>query len=1098
MSETTVATLLFTDLVDSTALSQRLGEDRAEALRREHTQALRDAVGATGGEEVKHMGDGIMAAFTSPSDALRCAIGMQQAVERQNRTLPEPLGLRVGLHVGEVTQDGGDYFGTAVVVAERLCRRADGGQIFTTDVLRALVGSRGGHTFKELGPLELKGIDDPVQSYDLQWEPLAAEVPLPSFFLSVERPFFVGRTEEHEQLRTEWTRAAHERRVALLAGEPGIGKTRLCTELAFEAHEQGAVVLYGRCDEDPSISYQPFAEALRHYVEHCPDDELRTHVADHGGEITLIVPELVKRIPDAPPPIDPQTIDPTADRDAERYRLFEAVAGLLIQATERAPLLLVLDDLHWATRPTLLLLRHLIRGSVSRRLFVLGTYRDTDLSRSHPLAEMLADWRRELDVERISLSGLSEAGVLDFVQAASDQAAGVELAALATELYGETEGNPFFTGQVLRHLVESGLVYRRDERWTYDGSVSDLRIPEGVREVIGRRLSRLSEGTNRALAVAAVIGSDFELGVLERVPDALSHGDPLDAVDEAMQARIIVEVPEGRGRYRFTHTLVRQTLYEELSSARRARIHRSVGEAIEERYAADLGPHIAFLARHFGEGARSGDISKAAAYATEAARQALARAAYEEVIQLCERGAHVLDLDDAPRDAERATLLALSVEARFSLLDVSAIEDGAEALRLAMRAGSLEVMARVAAYYGAMAPFAGRSEEAVELCRQALALLEDHPALQVQVLFALIFLGQATASGEGEALSDHAVELARVSGDAWSLGAAIFTRAFLFRDSLAPAEVLAFSEELFVCAEAVGGVNELAESHRLRRVARLAVGDRRRYEEDSAAVGRLGEQTRNGLYQVVGIATPAILASLDGRFADVEPLLREYMTRWGHSPVIQVAYAYRVIGVRYEQGLFDGALQMARRLLAAGSGRLLPARSFVALIGAAMGDDEGARADLDYLAQNDFGDLVRAGSHLTSYANLAEVTCILGDDERAARLYELMPKRSRELILNGDAWFPSGSIDRTIGILAGTIGRFDEAETRFEAALDFEESIPARALATRTRYCFARMLHARKDSGDVERAAQLLDSCITNAREFGMADLLAKAETLRG
>lgn len=173
MSETTVVTLLFTDLVGSTALSQRLGEDRAEDVRRQHTEALRGAVSSSGGREVKHLGDGLMVVFESPSAAAACAVAMQTTVDKHNRKLAEPLGLRVGLHTGEVTRENDDYFGTAVVVAERLCKRCEGGQVFASDVVRALVGSRGGHVFKDIGPLELKGIGEPVHAVELHWEPEA-------------------------------------------------------------------------------------------------------------------------------------------------------------------------------------------------------------------------------------------------------------------------------------------------------------------------------------------------------------------------------------------------------------------------------------------------------------------------------------------------------------------------------------------------------------------------------------------------------------------------------------------------------------------------------------------------------------------------------------------------------------------------------------------------------------------------------------------------------------------------------------------------------------------------------------------------------------
>ncbi len=237
-------------------------------------------------------------------------------------------------------------------------------------------------------------------------------------------------------------------RIALLSGEPGVGKTRLAAELARAAHDDGAIVLYGRCDEELGVPYQPFVEALRPFVAASTPEELAEHAAPYGGDLARLVPQLAERVPDLPEPLH-------ADAETERARQFDAVTSFLASIAATAPVVLVLDDLHWAAKPTLLLLRHLARTDDSMPLLVVGTYRDTDLGRAHPLADMLADFRREVPTERISLQGLDGDEVAEFLAAAAGQALDADGEILARRVHAETEGNPFFLSQVLNHLAES-------------------------------------------------------------------------------------------------------------------------------------------------------------------------------------------------------------------------------------------------------------------------------------------------------------------------------------------------------------------------------------------------------------------------------------------------------------------------------------------------------------------------------------------------------------------------------------------------------------------------------------------------------------------
>jgi len=328
VATTGLVVILFTDLVGSTEVAARLGAERAEELRQTHFAALREGIREHAGTEVKNLGDGLMVAFGAASDAVACAVTMQQAVQRQNRRVRDPLAMRVGVAVGEATHEESDYFGSPVIEASRLCARAEGGQILVTELARALAGTRGGHRFEPLGPMELKGLPEAVPVVQVRWDALADTAPPLPPRLSVDRSLaFIGRAGEREALEAAWKEAEQGAlRVVLLAGEPGVGKTRLATEIALYAHSNGGVVLLGACDEDIAIPYQPFVEALRHLVTVCPHEELTGAVVERGGELTRLLPELPRRVSNLPPP---QGGDP----ETERYLLFSAVVDLLAKVS---------------------------------------------------------------------------------------------------------------------------------------------------------------------------------------------------------------------------------------------------------------------------------------------------------------------------------------------------------------------------------------------------------------------------------------------------------------------------------------------------------------------------------------------------------------------------------------------------------------------------------------------------------------------------------------------------------------------------------------------------------------------------------------------
>ena len=664
-SVTRAVTFMLTDIEGSTAAWEADSGAMAVALAR-HDELVEQIVTSRGGRLIKTRGEGdaTFSVFDRPSGAAAAAMELQDAMAREPWGLREPMRVRVALHTGEAELREGDYFGRAVNRAARLRSLADGAQILCSGATAELVidSLPDDVVLADLGMRQLKNLARPEHVFELRLQATEGNSPTQAPDEPFEKPGlpavltgpgpFVGRVEELERLLSGWrTAVSGGTRAVLIAGEPGVGKTRLAGEWSQQAYGQGAVVLYGRCDEDLGAPYQPFAEALRSLMPCIGAKRLR---ALRGVEALLaLVPGLTEVLPDLAAPT-------RADPDTERYALFDAVVAILETASASAPVVLILDDLHWAAKPTLLLLRHLLRFGDHARVQIVGTYRSTDLDRSHPLAAMLADLHRDGTAERINLSGLDGQDVTSYVAEA-----GYHDEDLANALASVTGGNPFFLIEALRHVQESG------------GKWDQSTLPQGVREAVSRRLSRLPEATNKALAAAAVVGSRFAVDLVEQVVEQ----DLVDPFDEACKAGIIIEEPGGR--YRFNHAIVRQSLLAELASVRRMRLHQRIAMALEAQRGSD-DELLAELAHHYFECAWAGNATKAVEYCRRAADQAMARLAYEGAAELYDRALHAMEeLDDELPDREEqvAHLRVARCEASLAAGDVTSATGAISQLR---------------------------------------------------------------------------------------------------------------------------------------------------------------------------------------------------------------------------------------------------------------------------------------------------------------------------------------------------------------------------------------------------------------------------------
>ena len=1058
--------ILFTDAVASTEALSRLGDERFAEVQEAHLGLLREALRSHDGREVKSLGDGLMVAFTGAAEALGCAVAMQQAVEAALRGGEEGLPLRVGVTAGDVTvADDGDVTGSAVVEAARLCAAAKGGQVLGSETLRALAGSRGGHVFTALGPVELKGLAEPVSVVEVGWSPVAgagglAPVPLPPRLAFESAWSFVGRAGEVERLEALWREVVAAVRVALLGGEPGAGKTRLARELAVRAHEQGALVLFGQVDEHLAVAYQPFAEALRHYLANVDEGTRERVLALRGGALARLVPELM---------------DEPMQGQVEAWTIFEALVDWLSAEAGERPVVLVLDDVHWAAKPTLQALVHLIRSDRLSRLLIVATYRDTELDRKHPLSDVLADLRRVDGVERIAVRGLDADGVAAFVRAARGDELDDAARELAAGLSEQTQGNPFFVGQVLRHLAESRAVQEVNGRWVATPGSEGFVVPEGVREVVGRRVSRLSEPAGELLTVAAVTGPEFDTAVVGEVA-----GQPiaqaLDGFDEALASRLVLET-DAPGRLRFAHALVRQTLVDELSTMRRLHLHQQIGLALERRFG-DADSAVGDLARHFAEAAGIGEGERAARYAERAAVQALDRGAAEQAADLFERALELLPPDADHDGLRRDRLYAQLARCDFLLFDQLRLEEHARAWVALGQAQSDEVMLADAATWLPNAWLWRIVPQPADTALLAAALRVDPWGLSLDNRRRLSRLGKWC---DLDASSMRAAVLARIAASlalAMPLG--------LTDEDLPIVDPLALADEALRLAGqstdpeiadevrsarawALSGSphagDQLAEAQRGTRFGNVVDGQQIAVGLALARLGRLDELRANseamlllaeqhGSLLLHGNAhiQMATEAAARGRFDEAQATADKILASNPDQPPFQLGYALITIVCLLATGRPDDAQPLADLVAAS---PLAMADHIAGVVAVARGDYERPRAVLDAWHAN--GRPLNPDINRTGLAwGLAECAHAVGDREAARRLYDDLCPFDGQLLVNLLNFIPA-SAAFTLGLLAETLDDQERALAHYTDALALEKQCEAQPLAARTRQALTRL-----------------------------------------
>lgn len=882
------------------------------------------------------------------------------------------------------------------------------------------------------------------------------------------RSVFVGREREIAALKTalEDTINGHGR-VVLLLGEPGIGKTRTADELTAIARQRGATVLVGRCYEgEGAPAFWPWVQVARAYVRDRDAATIRAAMGAGASVIAQIVADVGERLSDLPHPL---ALEP----EQARFRLFDSYTTFLRAAAARQPLVVLVDDLHWADPPSLRLLQFLAREIEDVRLLVIATCRDAEPGASAAVAETLGDVGRLDHYRCVSLGGLSEQEVARFI---SDTGGVEPTEALVAAVYSETDGNPFFVTEIVRLLTADG-------RACSSATPQTVTIPQTVREAITRRLQRLSDACQQALQLAAVIGREFDVRTVRRAAGRpRGTNDLLPLLNEAASARIIEAIPSPVGRYRFAHALVRETLHAGLPAADRARLHLQVGGAIEALQRADLEPHVTTLAYHFLQAVPLGVQVKALRYIRRAGERAAQQLAYEAAVGHFEVALDVLA--SAPGDERRRCeiLVALGDSQWKSGAVAAARASFREAAAIAGHLRLNEWFARAALGYGdALRGFEMGVLDPVltDLLEQALQRLGEGDSdlrVRVQARLAIALYHLPDSLPRRDRVSQAAVDMAQRLGDRAAQITALYSRHWAIWGPERLDERLQAATQMLRLANAARDKEMQFHAHRFRFMDLLEAGTIDDAVDAQAACTRLAAELQQPYYVWYVRSFEALRAFLDGRFDDSERLSQEALAigQRTHNQNVTQIFAMQMFGLRREQGRLAELEDAARAFIA--QYPTLPAwRAALAVICTELGKEADARWAFESLAADDFAALPRDTFWLAAIAGLADVCASLGDIERAAVLYDLLePYKDRNVMMTpGTAC--SGAAARPLGRLAATLRRWHDAVRHFEAALQRNTGVGAGHFVAHTQSQYAAMLLQRGHPGDARRAADLLD-----------------------
>jgi hypothetical protein len=903
---------------------------------------------------------------------------------------------------------------------------------------------------------------------------------------------FVGREAELDQLLHALGETAQGRGcVALVGGEPGIGKSRLADQLAIRARDGGMRALVGQSWEGAGApAYWPWVQVFRTIIRTTEDTVLRHQLGAGAADIAQMVVELRETLGDLPAAAE-------VESESARFQLFDSATTFLRRAAKATPLLIVIDDLHAADMPTILYLRFVASQLGDAPIMVVCTYRELELAADPTLATAVGEIARQPGTRSISLGGLGEASVHELIEAT----AGVSpRSSLVKAIVRETGGNPLFLGEAVRLLAAEGRL-----REVATGQALELPLPAGIRDVIIRRVRHLHAETADLLIHAAALGPEFITEVLRRVTD-VSPEEVLDRIGEASRAGLVGPVPGTLGRFRFTHDLIRETLYDELPPGRRIGLHRRIADTLLTLHGPAQEAYLAELAHHYVEASRGGDSEAdapqgstaelAVQYARDAGDLALRSLAYEEAARLYRMGLAVLELH-APGDPDRRIEMLLRLgesEARAGDLPASR-HTYLEAAELARRQGEAESLARAVLGYGGRFFWArvGHDPHLIPLLQDALVMLggtDDRLRVRLLTRLACAWRSDRERQEQRRALSQQAVDMARQLDDAATLGYALvgFYWASWLPDNAD--ERLAIGHEMLAVAEAAHDAERTIDAHLMLNLALMDVGRMGEARAQMETVIKLARELRQPAQLWLAWANQTVFALLEGRYELAEELMGHEMDP-GHptTPIkddVSAARMHRWL-LRREQA--RGAEEEPSVRTSVEEFPWYPLhRGALSCLLADSGRIEEARAVFDDLAVDEFRAHYPDCEWLLGMALTSEACAMLGDAGAAAVLYgQLLPFEGGHA--QGHTEGSLGAVDRYLGMLADTLGREADAELHFEAGIAVNEKLGAVPFAAHTRADLAALLRRRGEPADVERAVALERTALQTARRLGMVAL---------
>ncbi len=1072
-------TIVVTDVVGSTALQAARGDVEGYALIEACDARVRAHVAAHGGRVVKSLGDGVMAAFGSPRGAVACALEIQRELALDAVRSPElAVGVRIGVHTGEVLLDqNGDLYGIAVSGATRVCACGDAGEVLISDVVRQLCHAIPGAELHDHGLHELKGFAEAWRLFRV--EPTKRETTTAG-----ESTPFVGRERIRRRLRVMLERAHRgQGGVALITGEPGIGKTRLATEVGAEARQRGFQVLAGHCYDNPGdVPYMPWVEIVESLTRHLGPGKAMELMGANAPALAQMVPELRRMCSDIALPV-------TLPADQQRRHLLSSVRDFLETAARVRPLALVFEDLQWADESTVTLFEHLAEWIEPIAALVVGTCRDVVAREPTRVETMLARLTRLPTVEFVPLERHTADEVATMVAAMTGRTPPEQVAAA---LHAESDGNAFFVEQLVRHLDDMGRLF--DERGNLRAGLDagDIDVPHRVRLLTRERLRRLSPKAREVVGVAAVLGRHFRFELLEDlVPTA--DGDLLDAVEEAERARFLSERRDGN--YGFSHELIRHTLLGEISTTRRRRVHARIADVLERNFPEDSA-HASDIAEHLLASGLAGP--RTARHLVLAGDRAREGAAYEEALRHYARGAKLLDAG-APEQAD--LLLKRGTALRGLGRWEEATEAWDRALSILEARGDDEAIVGVSYDLCQQLAWAYRFPEMAAVAERARAAIGDRDSPERPRIMGMVGVALAL-TGQPESADEHAAEarrLADASSDPQVLADVGLSETFHHYFFMRMTRVVDVGRPATEALRAAGSLWNLAETLAFLDVGLVFQGRFVESTELHRELDPLAERLRHS--GAASTATRNRFVSAAAERADLAELARlaEHQLRSASltNNAGWVAFSHTLRGI---VDFWSGDWKRARLALNEGAGAAGPfwapaQRGWLLVLDAWEGHaDEVDRgyAELEALLPR-LGRPNLIGSW-TLAALSAEAIGLVGGRSRADRLHALVC----EALATGTLMrqFDGRLLQTVAGMGAAAAGRLDDAREHFEIALRQASELPHRVERPQACHAYARALLEHGD--DAERAFRLACDAEREYAAIGMPRHARAAQVLAG